>query len=579
MAVKAFRLDVVPEVSARLADALRRLAASPVDHPAIVPVIGAGLEGTTAFLACEYVAAETLDVSLRQLAPAPIETVLPLLRQLAEGLEAAWASGLGHGALHPRDIFVTPGTPDASVGPRGVRVTGVGVAAALEALRIPAPVRRPYTAPERERGGPWDIRADVYSLGVITHELLTGRRPAGPIEQEADQDAPQAELQAGIPAAQQVAIRRALSGALASEPARRYDSPMAFVDALTTGALPTASNDAPVVAKAAAPEREWPSDLAAEIGPGIDTEPDLRPEAPPDTVHPDARQLADELRSGAQTGLGNHQRFEPRYLGGIRDSPYLTVPEETEHGPGRGALAVVLVLVLAVGTGFGYWLRGPSPAVPAGQAPVPEAEPQVTEEPFGTEVPVTQAAEPQSAPATAAPATAGPSPAASAVPEAAPERGRLLVRSVPDGAKVSINGRERGTTPAAIRDLPFGTYTVAVSRPGYQRREQKLTVSATVPAREITIELPKVASAATVAGSRAAAQAVTTGAVYVETRPAGAKVTIDGRAAGTSPMRVPELVPGSHTIRVDLAGHKSVTTTVVVRAGQQTTVRLSLEIQ
>src|SRR5205814_4582313 len=70
VAVKAFRLDVIPEQVARLADALRRLAAATLDQQAIVPAIDAGLEGTTAYLATEYVAAETLDVALRHLAPA-----------------------------------------------------------------------------------------------------------------------------------------------------------------------------------------------------------------------------------------------------------------------------------------------------------------------------------------------------------------------------------------------------------------------------------------------------------------------------------------------------------------------------
>jgi hypothetical protein len=65
----------------------------------------------------------------------------------------------------------------------------------------------------------------------------------------------------------------------------------------------------------------------------------------------------------------------------------------------------------------------------------------------------------------------------------------------------------------------------------------------------------------------------------VETRPAGAAVSIDGRLIGTAPLRVPELAAGSHVVRVSLAGHKTVTTTAVVRAGQQTIVRLSLEIQ
>ena len=53
------------------------------------------------------------------------------------------------------------------------------LSAALDSVGLRPPVRRPYTAPERATGDPWDGRADVYSLTAIAHEVLTGRRPAG----------------------------------------------------------------------------------------------------------------------------------------------------------------------------------------------------------------------------------------------------------------------------------------------------------------------------------------------------------------------------------------------------------------
>ena len=81
------------------------------------------------------------------------------------------AAGVGHGALHPRDIFVTPDE---------ARASGFGVVDALERVGIRAPVRRPYSAPERIAGGDWGTPADVFSLGAIAFELLTGRRPSGP---------------------------------------------------------------------------------------------------------------------------------------------------------------------------------------------------------------------------------------------------------------------------------------------------------------------------------------------------------------------------------------------------------------
>jgi serine/threonine-protein kinase len=214
VAVKAFRLDLLPEDVARLADGLRRLVGT-------AGYLAAGLEGTTAYVAMEYHAAETFDVALRHLAPAPLETAVPILRSLAEAIDAAWAAGpaFGHGALHPRDVFVTPGT-DA------VRVTGFGIAPALEAIGARPPVRRPYTAPERAFGEGWDQRADVFSLGAIAHELLTGRRPAGPGEQDGS-------LPASLPPELRVQIRRVLSKALAESPAHRFGSAREFIATLT----------------------------------------------------------------------------------------------------------------------------------------------------------------------------------------------------------------------------------------------------------------------------------------------------------------------------------------------------------
>ncbi len=532
VAVKAFRLDVVPEVTSKLADALRRFAATPIEHEAVVAALGAGLEGTTAFLASEYVVAETFDVSLRHLAPARIETALPLLHQLADAIEAAWASGVGHGALHPRDIFVLTAARDNSPGATRLRVAGFGVVPALESLRIGAPIRRPYTAPERVEGGAWDIRADVYSLAVIAHELLTGRRPGGADEQAS-------ALTTGTSDDLRVAIRQALSGGLAADPGLRFATPAAFVEALTTGA-----EVGPVVI----PRGHTPSflDVAPEPEVTSTIEPAARDEPVPALVAPVA-------------ALPGAMSFRPKAL--RRPSlPDLAAWSDAAPSRGRGLIAAIVIASALAGTGLGYWLRGPA----ATQGPAAQATPSTRpDRATDTDVLVAATGTPGAAAAVTAPAVTPPAPAADV------RRGRLLVRSIPAGALVSVNGRARGTTPATIRNLPFGTYNIAVSRSGYQRRAQRVTVSKGAPARDITVELVSAAALAPVA---------ITGAVYVETRPAGASVSIDGRSVGTAPMRVPELAPGPHRISVDMAGHKSVTTTAVVRAGQQTLIRLSLEI-
>jgi len=218
VAVKAFKIDLVPEDVARLAEALGRLVAAQLPRAGIVPAFDAGVEGATAFLAMEYVAGETLDVAFRHLAPAPLGRALPILTSMAGAIDTAWAAGFGHGALHPRDVFIRSGSDD-------VLITGFGIVPALEAVGFrPAP-RRPYTAPERAGGMPADIRGDVFSLGAIAYELLTRKRPVGPADQELDL--------AGLAASPQgERIGRALATAMAARPEDRFADARAFVQAL-----------------------------------------------------------------------------------------------------------------------------------------------------------------------------------------------------------------------------------------------------------------------------------------------------------------------------------------------------------
>lgn len=244
VAVKVFRLDIVPEQSQALADALGRAVQASLFHPSIVEPIAAGVEGTVAYRAEEYVAAESLDVAMRHYAPAAIDKVLPFITQLAGAIDFARAAGVGHGGLHPRDIFVTPDE---------ARATGFGVVEALEQVGVRAPVRRPYTAPERIEGRPWSTPADIFSLAAITFELLTGRRPAGTGTQiGALPDGDQAD-----------AMQTVLARAMDDDPARRFGSALAFAAALDSasrgeGESSTVSDVAAIAAVAPAPPAPVP---------------------------------------------------------------------------------------------------------------------------------------------------------------------------------------------------------------------------------------------------------------------------------------------------------------------------------
>ena len=220
VAVKVFRLDVIPEQARALADELARAADAGLFHPSIVEPVAAGIEGTVAYRAEEYVAAESLDVAMRHYAPATVDKVLPFITQLASAIDFARAAGVGHGALHPRDIFVTPDE---------ARATGFGVVDALDRMRLRAPVRRPYSPPERIAGRAWTTQADVFSLAVIAFELLTGRRPSG----LGDEMGPLDGATLGEDAD---AVRVVLARAMQENPYERYPTAQAFSAALAQAA-------------------------------------------------------------------------------------------------------------------------------------------------------------------------------------------------------------------------------------------------------------------------------------------------------------------------------------------------------
>lgn len=220
VAVKVFRLDITPEQAQALADELGHAAQASLFHPSIVEPIAAGIEGTVAYRAEEYVAAESLDVAMRHYAPASPDQVLPFIAQLAGAIDMARSSGVGHGALHPRDIFVTPDE---------ARATGFGVVDALENVGLRAPVRRPYSPPERIAGVTWTTAADVFSLAAIAFELLTGRRPAG--------TSAQIGLLAPSLGDRAAPMHEVLVRAMDQEPSRRHQTAMAFSDALEIAAV------------------------------------------------------------------------------------------------------------------------------------------------------------------------------------------------------------------------------------------------------------------------------------------------------------------------------------------------------
>jgi hypothetical protein len=169
------------------------------------------------------------------------------------------------------------------------------------------------------------------------------------------------------------------------------------------------------------------------------------------------------------------------------------------------------------------------------------------------------------------------------------DRARILIRSSPAG-RVRVNGQPRGETPVVLRDLPFGSYVITVSRAGYLDAVRGVDVLPSQPVASISVDLERQAGAPGVAPAPApapvatgpapappaAADATGVGSLYVVSSPADGRLFIDGQPFGTAPAVVPGLRAGRHVVRVEMPGHRTFERTVDVPAGQRVRVDATL---
>ena len=198
-------------------------AAAALDHPNLCTIheVGTSDEGWL-FLAMALYHGETLRARLTRDGPILVRESLEIARQIAEGLQAAHAAGIVHRDLKPGNVMLLPdGT---------VRILDFGLAKARDQSRSEAGIRFgtvSYMAPEQVRGVNVDARADLWALGIVLYEMVTGRKPFGGDEEVAiahailhDEPGLLSTPRGGVSAPLEELVLRLLQ----KDPARRHDS-------------------------------------------------------------------------------------------------------------------------------------------------------------------------------------------------------------------------------------------------------------------------------------------------------------------------------------------------------------------
>lgn len=145
-----------------------------LSHPNLVTVHDVGNDDKTHYIVMEFVEGQDLKKIIKQLGAMPVERVLHLAIQICAGIGYAHRSGLVHADIKPQNILVTP--QDV------VKVTDFGIAQVLSDTQ---PQQRAevvwgsphYFAPEQARGEQPSPASDVYAIGIVMFEMLTGRLP------------------------------------------------------------------------------------------------------------------------------------------------------------------------------------------------------------------------------------------------------------------------------------------------------------------------------------------------------------------------------------------------------------------
>ncbi len=539
-------------------------AAGVLSHPNIVTVYDFGEESGILYLAMECLNGQSLEKTVETRNILPLEDIIPVYEQICGALDHAHIHKIVHRDIKPANIMI--------LSDGKVKVTDFGIAKMMAAGMTQAGqiLGTPnYMSPEQVKGRPVDGRSDIFSLGVILYELVTGEKPFGgqnitTVIYKIINENPIAprELDAAI----HPGLSYVTSKALAKSPEDRYQSCRELAEDLRNyknlGATPGATvvmKAPPLAASEPAVERPAqhplpsptaePRPLSVQVIP-----PASQPQAGGGSIVAWAL-LVLLVLGGAGAGayfyfLGNP--WKPRVptppppvpkVGGFiitanvpdarisidgRSDPGWTTPH-TFSDLTAGSHVVVI-------SKDGYNDTGRTVTVQEGQT-----------NPLNLELAAKQVEPPpeETVPRT----TQKPKPA---VPKLspAPKLGQLVVTANVDGARIALDNRGQPdwVAPYTFSEVPAGSHTLTFSKDGYDTEYRTVMVAGgRTTALNVELRVPS-------------------GEINIVTIPSGADVTIDGKAMGTSPVRA-TVSAGKHTYSAKLPGRPASEGIITVAKG------------
>ncbi|WP_171335506.1 Stk1 family PASTA domain-containing Ser/Thr kinase [Enterococcus cecorum] len=173
VAIKVLRYDFLNDQSAIRRFQREMLASTELVHPNIVTVYDAGQEGETQFLVMEYVKGMDLKRYIQTQYPIPYDRIVDIMQQILSAVTLAHQHRIIHRDLKPQNILIDEsGT---------VKITDFGIAVALSETSITQTNSMlgsvHYLSPEQARGSMATNQSDIYAIGIILYEMLTGKVP------------------------------------------------------------------------------------------------------------------------------------------------------------------------------------------------------------------------------------------------------------------------------------------------------------------------------------------------------------------------------------------------------------------